>query len=382
MRRLNMRWLRWSITRCLVAFAPWLGRRLSFPVTAVRPQDCARHVLEDDVSVESFASLDVDDRNILQCAMANDTGDFSLNPFGQCVFYSQAIVLDSCSVAGHSRAVVRDRDQALVHLHGKIGSINLAQPALLRERRAKGRAVVLSGTRHYYHFLANDVLPLISYVRRFHDPAEKLTLVAHADQTPAQREVFGALRGGWPFLEVLPLGRDERLSGMDLVWVLRLGANHEWMPVDRALADELGAMLVAHHGLPDASTGARRLWFSRGDVRMRALMDAREMDSCLAQSGFSRFVAHHENQRAQVEAFRSADVIVAVHGAGLANLLFCRPGTLVVEIFPSDFVKSTYLWLARRLGLRYRAHVGGPGDYHQRFRADVSAVQRLLAQEL
>ena len=49
------------------------------------------------------------------------------------------------------------------------------------------------------------------------------------------------------------------------------------------------------------------------------------------------------------------------------HLLFARPGTTVIEIFPEDCVKSTYLWLAVRLGLDYRAVIGKPGDYRQAF---------------
>jgi capsular polysaccharide biosynthesis protein len=65
-------------------------------------------------------------------------------------------------------------------------------------------------------------------------------------------------------------------------------------------------------------------------------------------------------------------VIIAVHGAGLANLLFARPGATVVELFPEDFVKSTYLWLCNRLGLRHIAVTGSRGSYDQDFRVDPS----------
>jgi len=38
--------------------------------------------------------------------------------------------------------------------------------------------------------------------------------------------------------------------------------------------------------------------------------------------------------------FRAAQVVVAVHGAGLPHLVFDAPGTRVIEIFPRNFVKS------------------------------------------
>jgi hypothetical protein len=63
-------------------------------------------------------------------------------------------------------------------------------------------------------------------------------------------------------------------------------------------------------------------------------------------------------------------------------LLFARPGATVIEIFPEDCVKSTYLWLARRLGLNYRALVGGPGDYRQAFHCPANLFARELENRL
>jgi len=35
----------------------------------------------------------------------------------------------------------------------------------------------------------------------------------------------------------------------------------------------------------------------------------------------------------QIELFSNADVVIGTHGAGLANILFCKPNTKVIEIF-------------------------------------------------
>jgi capsular polysaccharide biosynthesis protein len=59
-----------------------------------------------------------------------------------------------------------------------------------------------------------------------------------------------------------------------------------------------------------------------------------------------------------VRRFGEADIIVAVHGPALANLIFARPGTTVLELFPENGVKSRFLWLATRMGLNYRALLG------------------------
>jgi capsular polysaccharide biosynthesis protein len=60
----------------------------------------------------------------------------------------------------------------------------------------------------------------------------------------------------------------------------------------------------------------------------------------------------------QVGLFASASVIVAIHGAGLANLVFSRPGTKVIELFPPSHVIDCYSKLAACLGIAHYQVVG------------------------
>ena len=59
----------------------------------------------------------------------------------------------------------------------------------------------------------------------------------------------------------------------------------------------------------------------------------------------------------QIKTFRNANVILGVHGAGFANILWCRPGTHVCEIVPVNPPPIRYLFwhLAACLGLKYHA---------------------------
>ena len=118
---------------------------------------------------------------------------------------------------------------------------------------------------------------------------------------------------------------------------------------------------------------------TRGSARLRRLINEQAVVAALDAAGFETFEPASGNHREQVETFRNADVVVAVHGAALTNLMFCRPGTLVVELFAEDHVKSTYLWLAHRLGLHHVAVVGTPGDLNQGFSISAQDVVDAVA---
>jgi capsular polysaccharide biosynthesis protein len=52
----------------------------------------------------------------------------------------------------------------------------------------------------------------------------------------------------------------------------------------------------------------------------------------------------------QIRTFRSADLIVAQHGAALTNMVWCTPATSIIEISPND---KDFSDLAAAFGLRY-----------------------------
>jgi glycosyl transferase family 61 len=56
----------------------------------------------------------------------------------------------------------------------------------------------------------------------------------------------------------------------------------------------------------------------------------------------------------QLALFGTADIIVAQHGAALANVIWARRGATVIEIYPDDVRADFFRELAWCLGLRYR----------------------------
>jgi len=195
-------------------------------------------------------------------------------------------------------------------------------------------------------------------------------------------EVLSALKLEYPFLHFVYVKPNERLYGATLIYNFRLSHNAEWMPVDVTAADHLKGILTNYFGGAVGGSVTKKTWFSRGGVRVRAIKNATEIDALCAAYGFNKFIATSLNFREQFQTFQQSSVILGVHGAGLANILFCRPGTTIVEIFPRTFIKSTYLWLARRLNCEYIPYIAGDGDYWQRFSLDARDFEQRLAKIL
>jgi capsular polysaccharide biosynthesis protein len=68
----------------------------------------------------------------------------------------------------------------------------------------------------------------------------------------------------------------------------------------------------------------------------------------------------------QAQLFYTSDVIVGEHGAGLANLVFCRKGTKIIEIFSVFWIAPCCYAIARSAGLEYYSHVAEAPDIRSR----------------
>jgi hypothetical protein len=381
---LTSRWIRSGLWRKLSQWIPSLGRAFNFPVKTSFAGDFATAVLEDEEQEMAFEADGLEEAlSILQPAMANDAGDTSAYPSGRTTLRSTLFRMDHCVVTGHTMMVL-DRSGASVMKPWRGDSNwNEAKPTLLRRLQApSGTFYTLTCNGHFFHFFANDIIPLLYFLRRYGDEIGQLHIVTKAGFPPFIQQTLSAICSAYKNVTIFEIDKTERLIDVSALWLSREPCAREWMPVTRSEADELGRLLSEHHKLPVATAPEQLLFVSRGATPLRRLVNEAELMADLLDFDFEFFLPKSDDHASQIEAFRSARIVVAVHGAALTNLLFCQPGALVIELFPSNHIKSTYCWLAMRLGLRYRAVIGFSGDHLQAFSIKIPLVIAEVEAEL
>lgn len=103
----------------------------------------------------------------------------------------------------------------------------------------------------------------------------------------------------------------------------------------------------------EAVRGKRRVFISRGNASRRRLLNEDAVTALLAPAGFEIVRMEELSFDAQVRLMQETAVLVAPHGAGLTNMLFCAPGTHVVECADLGFPNPNFYALASALGHRY-----------------------------
>jgi capsular polysaccharide biosynthesis protein len=116
-------------------------------------------------------------------------------------------------------------------------------------------------------------------------------------------------------------------------------------------------------GWADGAPAAGRNWPARIYVDRRGGANRRMVNEdalvdALAGLGFVPVRLEALDLADQIGLFAHAHCIVAPHGAGLANLVFARPGTAVVEIHVDAWVNWCFRRLAAVCGLDYDCALG------------------------
>lgn len=123
---------------------------------------------------------------------------------------------------------------------------------------------------------------------------------------------------------------------------------------------------------PPPDQPSRRLYISRKGRRQ--VVNEAELTQLLARFGFEVVPDEPRSVAEQVRLYQSADFVLGPHGASFANLLWCRPGTQLLELFAPTYRPEYFRYLAHVLQLRYAAHSAGPllESHHSQVNADLT----------
>ena len=127
---------------------------------------------------------------------------------------------------------------------------------------------------------------------------------------------------------------------------------------------------------PCVEDNERRIYLSRADALYRKVENEVELQKFLADYGFEIVVSVDLKFVEQIRFFKEEKVVVAPHGAGLSNLVFCSPSTKVIELFSAEYINGCYWTLAQQVGLDYYYIVGQP-DPTRRGDRQISYFDRL-----
>lgn len=116
-----------------------------------------------------------------------------------------------------------------------------------------------------------------------------------------------------------------------------------------------------------------KLYITRPKGVRRGIANEHEILPLLEEAGFTIMAMEGLSVAEQAALLARADVLMSPHGGALTNMVFCKPGITVVEIF-SRHVFPYYYGLAANCGHQYHAILENPAQDYLRL-INISAAQ-------
>jgi hypothetical protein len=97
---------------------------------------------------------------------------------------------------------------------------------------------------------------------------------------------------------------------------------------------------------------SHRIFISRRDAPSRRILNEDEIVELLKTKGFERYDTGKMSVVEQIALFANADIVMGEHGAGLTNVMFCKQGTQIIELFQA-LIDTSFWFPSQALGLNY-----------------------------
>lgn len=118
-------------------------------------------------------------------------------------------------------------------------------------------------------------------------------------------------------------------------------------------------------------TRSKRIYVSRRNSSKRRVLNENELMATLSLYGFELFELEKLSLEKTIKLFMSAEIVVAPHGAGLTNIVYCNSETTVIELFPNNYFEECYQNISNLLQLNHIAIQENNGDLNENFTLDI-----------
>jgi tetratricopeptide (TPR) repeat protein/capsular polysaccharide biosynthesis protein len=230
----------------------------------------------------------------------------------------------------------------------------LTQEELPALEEIKGKVAILSGLsgQVYYHWMF-DVLPRLEILRRSGINFDEIDwFVVNSIDRPFQLETLKSL--GIPKKKIIESDRHSFIKAQELI-VPSFPGHLDWVPKETI-------QFLRQTFLPKNSSQrpnyARRIYISRSNAKYRQVLNEIEVIQLLKQYDFTVVRLETMSVAEQAAVFANARAIVAPHGAGLTNLVFCNEDTKIIELFSPNYVRTDYWMISWELKLKHYYVVG------------------------
>lgn len=210
---------------------------------------------------------------------------------------------------------------------------------------------------NYYHWVAQAMVAISLCIDLLTERNLPRITIVTGKLDSTRRAYLDLLLQGDPRFQLIDLDRTEFVTADTVIYCDNVG---------RALDPQVCCEEVPFAEKIIAATGlakirpSRMLYVARTDTKARPMRNEQALIERLTRLGLEIFVGSQHAVTEQIRAFREAVLIVAPHGAGLTNIMYSYPGTILLELQQSGYINAGLMRLSQLANVRYYSEVFFP----------------------
>lgn len=211
----------------------------------------------------------------------------------------------------------------------------------------EGKVVFLPtkfGGGNYYHWMF-DTISRIDLLQRAGIDLETVDkFVMYTCQSKFQQEIIKSL--GVPDKNIIESRYSPLIKAQEIVIPSPSFSYPSQWACDFLRKSILGTEAIKKHP-------KKRIYISRKMASHRKVVNEEGLIVLLKNNGFESVMLESMSVLEQAQLLSQCETVIAPHGGGLTNLLFCCPGTKVIEIFSKNYINPCYYILSNSCKLKY-----------------------------
>lgn len=263
-------------------------------------------------------------------------------------------------VWGANGAIITNDDTFLTDLSREFGLKNICKDhsifhtLFLKKAifsNANVAVITTSGADVYYHWML-DILPRILLLK----------IANIFDRIDFFIIKYNGLKFQEQTLKILGVPEEKIINSSDN-WKFHLHAKNLYVPsllsnlneVNKFEIDLLKKYFISHATPVQLR---EKIYISRKKINTRSIENESIITEYLENSGFYIIELESLSVPQQISLFQHARIIIGPHGSGFTNIIFSKPGTILIDILPSSNIVPCFYNIASQIGLKYYGFIG------------------------
>ena len=228
----------------------------------------------------------------------------------------------------------------------------LFSPYLGRKIANLNKAIFLitpAPSANYYHWMV-DVLPRLIMVKNqgYYDFFDR-KIILHKKEKAYEKETLQLL--GISASNIIRLAPFETANVKDMIVSdFYLSFSEQPFPFwKKKLIDEFKQVVL----VAEKPKKIKKVYCLRGKQKTRRLIGEERLISILEEKGFAILDPAKMTLKEQISSLAGAEVVVALHGAALTNIIFCTKGTRIIELRSTHYPQEYFSEIAKTYDLLF-----------------------------